>query len=162
MNTALKSAALALVAVLGISAGAQAATVASVDVPLGRFDGLFHEITQPGEYTLDFSGTGIIPGAPDYLGGAGYVFAEVSSLVELLAALGNVDLITIRDGLSVSLGFLDAGVDFAAGIVTLGGRTTMSLNLVDAPAPIPLPASLPLLAGAVGAMGLAARRRRTA
>lgn len=162
MNTAVRSAILGMVAALGIGAAAQAATVASVDVPFQRFGGLFHEITQAGEYTLDFSGVGTIEEAPDYLGGAGYVFADVNSLIDLLVALADVELISVRDGLSVSLGFLEAGTDFAAGIVTLGGRTTMSLNLVDAPAPIPLPASLPLLAAAVGVAGIAGRRRKAA
>ena len=163
MNTAMRSAILGMVAALGIGAAAQAVTVASVDVPLGQFDGLFYKTTQAGNYTLDFSWSAPIGEVePLFLGAVGYVFIELDSLFELLVALADVDPILVQDGQSIPLGFLDAGTDFAAGLVTLGGSTTMSLNLVDAPAPIPLPASLPLLAAAIGAAGLAGRRRQAA
>lgn len=163
MNTAIRSAILGMVAALGLGAGAQAATVDSVTVPLGELDGLFHEITQPGEYTLDFSWLGTIgEQEPILLGAVGYIYAELDNILDLLEALDDFDPILVADGQSISLGFLDAGVDFAALFVALGGSTTMSLNLVDAPAPIPLPASLPLLAAAIGVAGVAARRRQRA
>lgn len=162
MKTGIQAAALALFATLGAGTVADAATVSSVDVPAFQFGGIIYEIDQAGTYTLDFSGTGVLPGFPDYLGFAAYVFAEVEGgLDNLLASLaGGID-VSAFNGTSVNLGFLAAGVDFAAGIVSVGS-TTMSLNRIDdVPAPIPLPASLPLLAAAIGATGLVARRRKS-
>lgn len=165
MTSALKAATLSLVVALGAGSAACAATVASVDVPWGQFDGIIHEVAEAGDYTLDFSGTGIFPGAPGYLGTAAYIFAEVEGgLDDLLASLGGGVTFVAMNGTSISLGFLAAGTDFAAGILTLGGNATMSLTRIDdtQPAPVPLPATLPLLAFAVGGAGLAAHRRKAA
>lgn len=160
VKTALQAAALALFAALGTGTAANAATVATVDVPFLQFGGIIYEIDQAGTYTLDFSGTGGLPGFPDYLGFAAYIFAEVDGgLGNLLNTLSGGIEVSAFDGTSVNLGFLAAGVDFAAGIVSVG-QTTLSLNRIDdVPAPIPLPATLPLLAAAIGAAGLVGRRR---
>ncbi|VDS07816.1 hypothetical protein PARHAE_00994 [Paracoccus haematequi] len=160
MRSALQAVALAFATTFTLGSVADAATVASVDVPLRHFGGIIYEIQQAGRYTLDFSGTGSIEGLPDYLGFAGYVLAEVTGLEELLELLDDGVTFTAINGLSFDLGFFEAGTDFAAGIATLGGDATMSLvRIDDEPAPVPLPASLPLLAAAVGITGLAARRR---
>lgn len=163
MTTALKAAAFSLFAVFG-SGAVEAATVASADVPWGGFGGFIHEIAEAGDYTLDFSGNGIFPGAPNYLGTAAYIFAEVEGgLANLLASLDGGIAFVVLNGTSVDLGYLTAGTDFAAGILTLGGNATMRLTRVDnQPAPVPLPATLPLLAAAAGAVGLVARRRKAA
>lgn len=157
--TGLRSAILALATTIAIATGAQAATVASVNVPVLTFNGIIHEIDQAGYYTLDFSGEGQL-GVPTYLGFAGYVFDEINGgLLELLKVLG--DGFSVVKGTSISLGYLTVGTDFAAGLLS-AGSTTMSLVRIDdpVPAPVPLPATLPLLAAAMGAVGLAARRRR--
>lgn len=161
VRTVIQAAALALFATLGAGTAASAATVSSVDVPVFQFGGIIYEIEQAGTYTLDFSGTGALPGFPDYLGFAAYIFAEIDGGIDnLLASLGAGIEVSAFDGTSVNLGFLAAGVDFAAGIVSVGD-TTMSLNRIDdVPAPIPLPATLPLLAAAIGATGLVSRRRK--
>lgn len=160
VRTMIRAATVALFATLGAGTSASAATVASVDVPFLQFGGIIHEIEQAGTYTLDFSGTGAIQGFPDYLGFAAYIFAEVDGgLDKLIETLGGGIPISAFDGTSVDLGFLARGVDFAAGIASLGD-VRMSLNRVDdTPAPIPLPATLPLLAAAIGAAGLVGRRR---
>lgn len=156
--TGLKSAILALVAAVGIATGAQAATVASVDVPVLHFDGIIHEVEQAGYYTLDFSGEGQL-GVPTYLGFAGYVFAEITGgLGELLEVLG--DGFSVSTGTSISLGYLTAGTDFAAGLLSAGDATMSLVRIDDDPAPVPLPATLPLLAAAMGVVGLTAQRRR--
>lgn len=161
MKMALQAAALAFSATFGISSAVDAATVASVDVSLLEFDGIIYEVEQAGLYTLDFSGVGLL-GVPNYLGFAAYIFAEVDGgLGELLETLGGGITFSAFNGTSIDLGFLEVGVDFAAGLLS-AGNATMSLNRIDVPAPIPLPASLPLLAAAVGAAGLAARRRKDA
>lgn len=162
VKTVLQAAALAFFATLGAGTAADAATVASVDVPIFQFGGIIYEIEQAGTYTLDFSGTGGLPGFPDYLGFAAYIFAEVDGgLGNLLASLAGGIEVSASNGTSVNLGFLAAGVDFAAGIVSVGA-STMSLNRIDdVPAPIPLPATLPLLAAAIGAAGLVSRRRKS-
>lgn len=163
MITALKSTAFAAIAALGSACGAQAATVASVDVSFFEFGGIIHEIEQDGYYALDFSGLGLFPGFPAYLGFAAYVFAEVEGgLDDLPEALAGGTGISAFDGTSVGLGFLEAGADFAAGILSLGNATMSLVRIDDTPAPIPLPATLPLLAVAAGAAGLAARRRKDA
>ncbi|WP_295045730.1 hypothetical protein [uncultured Paracoccus sp.] len=161
MTIPLKSAFLAAVMAAGLASGAQAATVSSVTVPFSFLGGLFHTVTQSGEYRLDFSGEGTIPESPDYLGFAGYVLDGPTNLAELIAALGQpgASLMSVFDGISSPIFYLEEGYDFAAAIAATAGTTTVDLVLVDAPAPVPLPASLPLLAAAVGITGLAARRR---
>ncbi|TBN40419.1 hypothetical protein EYE42_08460 [Paracoccus subflavus] len=160
MRTIIQAATVALFATLGAGTSASAATVASVDVPFLQFGGIIYEIEQAGSYTLDFSGTGSIQGFPEYLGFAAYIYAEVDGgLDELIETLAGGIGLSAFDGTSVDLGFLASGVDFAAGLASLG-NVRMSLNRVDdAPAPIPLPATLPLLAAAIGAAGLVGRRR---
>lgn len=71
-------------------------------------------------------------------------------------------MVSAFNGTSVNLGFLEAGVDFAAGLLSAGDATMSLTRIDDQPAPIPLPATLPLLAAALGAAGLVARRRKDA
>lgn len=160
MKTAFQAAALALFATLGAGTAADAATVASADVGFLQFGGIIHEIEQAGTYTLDFSGTGGVSMFPDYLGFAAYVFAEVDGGLDgLIDSLDGGIQFPAFNGTSIDLGFLAAGIDFAAGIASVG-QVRMSLNRVDdVPAPIPLPATLPLLAAAIGVAGLIGRRR---
>jgi hypothetical protein len=170
MKMALQAAALAFSATFGISSAVDAATIVSVDVPWSdiingeeiSIDGIIYEIEQAGNYRLDFSGIGRFPNNPDFLGTAGYILAEVEDLQELFNILDDDDTFLVFDGISVNIGFLAAGVDFAALVAATGGDTTMSLvRLDDQPAPVPLPATLPLLAAAIGATGLTARRRQS-
>lgn len=151
---------------------ADAATVISVDVPWSDIigggpiyrGGIFYESKQAGHSRLDFSGTGRIEGLPGYLGTAAYLFAEFAGGLDEFFDTVTTDMAFIAtDGLSFDLGYLAAGVDFAAAIITLGGDATLTLSRDDdQPAPIPLPATLPLLAAALGAAGLVARRRKDA
>lgn len=163
MKTVLQAIALAFFTTFGLGATADAATVRSVEIPFLNFGGIIYEIEQSGTYTLNFSGTGEIADFPDYLGFGGYVFAEMNGgLGELLVRLGTGDGVfdfSATSGASISLGFLAAGVDFAAGLLSAGNSTMSLVRIDDQPAPVPLPATLPLLAAAMGAAGLAARRR---
>ncbi|WP_207100768.1 VPLPA-CTERM sorting domain-containing protein [Paracoccus shandongensis] len=160
MKTTLHAAALGLAALLAAGPAALAATVDSVTVPLLDFGGIIHDVAQAGHYTLDFSGEGLL-GNPDYLGFAGYTFAPVADLDELLQVLGGGVNFSVFDGSSVDLGYLEAGADFAAGVLS-AGNTTMILVRIDQPVPVPLPASLPLLAASLGAAGVVLRRRKQA
>lgn len=161
MTPVLKAAAFAILTTFATGSVSTAATVASVDVPIFSFGGIIHEIAQAGHYTLDFTGAGLIPTNPSYLGFGGYVFAEVpGGLNQLADLLDDGVLFSIFDGTSIDLGFLAAGVDFAAGLLSAGNTTMVLTRIDDDPAPVPLPASLPLLLAALGATGVMVRRNR--
>ncbi|WP_347138177.1 hypothetical protein [Paracoccus sp. SSK6] len=160
MKAALQATAMAFLTTLGMGSVSEAATVRSVDLSFLEFGGIIYEIEQAGNYTLDFSGMGLIPGAPNYLGFAAYIFAEVDGgLDELEETLEAGIDVSAFNGTSINLGFLNAGIDFAAGLLSAGNARMSLVRIDDQPAPVPLPATLPLLAAAIGAPGLAARRR---
>lgn len=161
MKQTLRVAALAAATAIGFAGVAGAATVKETDVSWLTIGGFTHEVEEAGNYTLDFTGSGRWGG--DYLGSAAVAFAEVNDgLSEFFASVGANGRFNIEDGTSISLGFLDVGTDLVAAVWALGGTLNMSLNLDDSqPAPVPLPATLPLLAGAIGMAGFAARRRKS-
>lgn len=162
MNTSLKAAAFLFLTTLGVAPAVEAATVASVDASWLQARGFLYEIETAGNYTLDFSGEGRWPIAPDFLGTAAYAFAEFDGGIDEFFDSVTMGMTFVAfDGLSINLGFLDAGVDFAAAIIALGGDATLSLNRVDDPAPVPLPGTLPLLAASIGS-ALFLRRRNAA
>lgn len=158
MKTLFQAASLAMFVALGSGTQAGAATVAVNELigsPINRdgivveLSGIFFGIQQAGNYTLDFMGMGDPEG---YLG-----FASVLSPADLATDFAGDP---VSDGDSFDLGFLAAGVDFSALLLSFSD-VAMSLNRVeDAPAPIPLPATLPLLAAGIVATGLAGRRRK--
>ena len=162
MKQTLRAAALAAVTAIGFAGVAGAATVKETDASWFTADAFTYEVETAGNYSLNFSGESRLNSGR--LGTAAYVLAEVDGgLSALLDTIGAGGDFSVYNGTSVSLGFLDVGTDLAAAIWAYGGSLTMSLVLDEdsQPAPVPLPATLPLLAGALGVAGFAARRRKT-
>lgn len=150
MKHKLAALALSTAAMLG-AASAQAATVASVELDQFSAGTLAKTIETAGDYTLDFSGY-ILTLPP--LGMAAF---------SLIGDSTNPSVFSFENKDSIELGYLSAGTAFWAAIWALGGPLTASLTLVESPPPlaaVPVPASMPMLAGGLAVAGLALRRRQ--
>lgn len=161
--------ALAAIVAIGLAAPVDAATVASATASTSGFvlvdtAILLTEVAVSGIYELSYTGTPFVAGA--------YVFTNIGfepgdDIVDVIARA----IVTFGGGLFTEPDLpdqfhLDAGTDFLAGFGIFGFNTygTLRLSLLETDPPplpaVPLPATAPLLAGALGLAGAALRRNR--
>lgn len=131
-----------------------------------------------GGIAVDIDGDGLMTLTPADTGAGDYRWAEIliSGFDQVIAGVSLVsnDLFTLSGTGSVIpdpiISFTDSTIRIlfdpaGAGIFDVtpatGGTTRFQIALRDGPAPIPLPASLPLLLAGLGGIGLMRRARRT-
>ena len=147
----------AAAAAISLSVGAANAATYDLD-----YNPLFGDVTlTTGTVTIDSSVTGVtFAGFP----GVGVTSSTITGNIidVVLSYLGGPYLVRYSlaaDGFSGAYGLFSGTTYSFANLLSLGSFTYDEVIPVE---PVPLPATLPLLAAALGAAGIASRRRKAA
>ncbi|WP_406871244.1 hypothetical protein ABEB22_21125 (plasmid) [Thioclava sp. 'Guangxiensis'] len=151
----LKSAALAAALTLGTAFGGHAATI--------------YDETTSGTDLFTFGGSTLtafsfdVPVSGDYLFEVSAPSEDMISVLYSFGTSGTTSYAAYNSGTSFVATLtanVDSAVDYLLAIYVDGIVSSISLTVSEVPA-VPLPAGLPLLAGALALGGIVARRRKT-